>query len=94
MSDADKLIEAVARAIHDGLGGNGWAYTNYGGDELKTNKSELEEAARAALSAIEAEGWAVVPMEPTDAMMFDSAGSRQDYRAMLYARPRITGGAE
>ena len=45
------MRERVARAIHDGLGGNGWAYTNYGGDEFSTKRDELISAADAALLA-------------------------------------------
>lgn len=87
MSDADKLIEAAAMAIINKEYPMRLALGPISIDEAK-------EFARAALSAIDAAGWVLVPVEPTDAMMFDGVGSRQDYRAMLYARPRITGGTE
>lgn len=45
------IREKVAKAIHYGLGGDGWAYTNYGGDELKSKHDELTAAADAALLA-------------------------------------------
>lgn len=47
--------EAVARAIHNGLGGNGWAYMNYGGDEWNTNRDKLLNAAGAVLALSSAE---------------------------------------
>lgn len=53
----DPLVEKVARAIHEGLGGNGWAYTDYGGDELHNMRTELLSAARAALAAAEGAAW-------------------------------------
>ena len=46
----EELIERVARAIHDGLGGNGWAYFNYGYNEWDECRGELNNAARAALT--------------------------------------------
>lgn len=48
----DTLRERVARAIHDGLGGNGWAYTDYAGEELVTNADELAKAADAAIALV------------------------------------------
>lgn len=48
----DKLIEAMARAIHEGLGGNGWAYTNYGGNEFVSQREYLDRAARNALQTV------------------------------------------
>jgi hypothetical protein len=45
------IREKVAKAIHYGLGGDGWAYTNYGGDELKSKHDELAAAADAAILA-------------------------------------------
>lgn len=44
--------ERIARAIHDGLGGDGWAYTNYGGDEWNSQRDRLLSAADAVVSAI------------------------------------------
>lgn len=51
----DLLIEELARAIHDGLGGNGWAYMNYGGDEFNSCRENLDSAARAILPIIKRE---------------------------------------
>lgn len=45
-------LEAAILAIHEGLGGNGWAYSNYGGDELQDCRDDLERAARAAAIAL------------------------------------------
>ena len=77
------LREAVARAIHEGLGGNGWAYSNYAMDEFRTQRDELNGAADAALAALGIplatlaglrEGSLVaVPVEATEAM-FMAAG--------------------
>lgn len=36
--------DGVARAVHDGMG-DGWAYTNYAGDEWRTNRDMLNAAA-------------------------------------------------
>jgi hypothetical protein len=47
---SDGLTERVARAIHDGLGGDGWAYSNYGYDETKHCADKLAAAARAAIA--------------------------------------------
>ena len=56
----DTLRERVAMAIHDGLGGNGWAYTNYAGEELVTNADELAKAADAAIALVLEEAARVV----------------------------------
>ena len=82
----DKLIEAVARAIHVHC----HAMTS------------PEDAARAALAAIEASGHAIVPVEPTEDMVGEGglARLRHDghprdapvvaiYAAMLAARPKV-----
>lgn len=42
--------EQIARAIHDGLGGDGWAYSNYGGDEWNDKRNALLDAADAVLA--------------------------------------------
>jgi len=44
--------EQLIRALHDGLGGNGWAYTNYGGDEMHSMRHALEGGVDAVLSAL------------------------------------------
>lgn len=51
--------EKVARVIHDGLGGDGWAYTNYGGDEWNDKRADLLNAADAVL--------ALMPSQPQNA---------------------------
>jgi hypothetical protein len=90
MTDRDKLIEAMARAIceyetpesYDDL------------PEISMIKKYFRATAQAALAAIEAAGFAVVPLEPTEAMM--RAGDQEmpnptclvsAYRAMLAAAP-------
>jgi len=64
------LVEKVARAIHEGLGGNGWAYTNYGGDELHSMRTELLSAARAALAAAEGAAWQPIETALRDRMIW------------------------
>lgn len=49
---AETMVNRLVQAIHEGLGGNGWAYSNYGGDELNLCRDKLEAAALAALSAL------------------------------------------
>lgn len=41
--------ERIARAIHEGLG-QGWAYTNYGGDEWNSCRYMLDDAADQVLA--------------------------------------------
>ncbi len=93
MSDA--LIEAVAREIFFGDGGDPTAW-----DKVRVRELYLSNA-RAALSAIEANGYRVVPVEPTQEMaekarnaIYDSAPStiraRSVYAAMLSAAPKLT----
>lgn len=48
----DTLHERVVRAIHEGLGGDGWAYANYGGKELVSMRDELDAAARAVIAIL------------------------------------------
>lgn len=47
---AAALVEAVARAIHDAMG-DGWAYSDYSGDEWRHCRDRLDKAARAAIAA-------------------------------------------
>ena len=97
MSEA--LIEAVAREIFLGDGGDPTAW-----DKVRVRELYLSNA-RAALAAIEAQGFRVVPVEPTSAM--EDAGFALDtsgmvwpavpddiWRAMLSASPKLTGGGE
>jgi len=44
----DPRVERVALAIHMAMG-NGWAYTNYGGDEWNSCRDTLMDAASAAI---------------------------------------------
>lgn len=48
----DDLVARVLEAIHEGLGGNGWAYTDYGGDELRSMRDALRQAAREAIAVV------------------------------------------
>lgn len=50
-TEAD-LIERLIIAINSGLGVS-WAYSNYGGDELKDCRDQLTEAAKAALAVMQ-----------------------------------------
>lgn len=48
----DPKVERVAMAIHAGLGGNGWAYSNADGNELESMRDALIAAAKAAILAM------------------------------------------
>ena len=48
----DDLVEKVALEIHDGLGGGGWGYSCYGGNEEYHMIDELKSAARAAIALV------------------------------------------
>ena len=73
----DKL-EDLARAIHEGLGGDGWAYSDYGGDEFKTCHKELLNAAKAAIAAMR---------EPTKTMRLSAAQVARERWCTVSARP-------
>lgn len=105
MTDADKLIEAVARAICR----QNLLSTNQPADDVTMDYywRSFEREAIAALSAIDGSGThAVVPVIPTGEMMLsggEAAGaytkrtmdaSIDAYDAMISARPRITGETE
>lgn len=92
----DKLIEAVSDAIRI-------SFINRCG--IAPGPVSCSAFAAAAIAAIEAGGWAVVPLVPTDAMTadFDSAiplmdgrrtmgvdGAKLCWDAMLAARPKVT----
>lgn len=108
MSDADKLIEAVAKAVCV----QNLVSTRQPQDAATIDaywRSFVPEA-RAALAAVEAAGWVLVPVEPTikmcdAAMELSENPSRTGWRyvpkapgdawrMMLSARPRITGETE
>lgn len=55
-----ELIETMKVSIHNGLGGNGWAYSNYGNNELYSHGPDLRRASEAALQAIHDVGFVVV----------------------------------
>jgi hypothetical protein len=85
VTDRDKLIEAIAAALADEEG-------------LRPTERPRRwvRQAEAALAAIEANGFAVVPVEPTEAMKiaaFEAAGPHTEecpldvWRAMIAAAP-------
>jgi len=92
---SDELIEAVAKAIcrenlistkqPDDPETMGYYWKSFQGE------------ARAALTAIEAVGYAVVPVHPTREMAYAAPDSLEGvavediYTAMLSARPKVTG---
>ena len=48
----DNLVERVTEEIHEGLGGGGWGYSCYGGNEEYHKAAELRSAARAAIAVV------------------------------------------
>jgi len=86
MQDDDgRLVEAIARAIKERC------------DRSPTGYPGEDALARAALSAIEREGWKVVPVEPTEEMVTAMHSEVDDlgrhfhrilYRAALSASPK------
>lgn len=91
------LIEAVARAIlaERYQLENGRLNTNISWETIDENtRVRYLDQARAALQSIEASGYAIVPVEPTEDML-DAPDWRADagkgaYAALLSARPRVT----
>ena len=92
---SDKLIEAVAKAIH------AHEAARIGNTRAWSSETTFEQDlwlgdARAALSAIEASGYAVVPIYPTREMSYaaptnlDGVAVEDIYAAMLSARPKVT----
>jgi hypothetical protein len=93
--DEADLVECMAKAMQDSVyrGQSKWEYTS------KVERYYREAEAEAALTAIRAAGWAVVPVEPTDKML--EAVLRADwashtdllwadgYRIMLAAAPGV-----
>lgn len=45
----EQIIELLILTIHMELGGDGWAYSNYGNNELISERENLENAARKVL---------------------------------------------
>ena len=94
---SDTLREVIARAINKGLGPS-WAYSNWKGNEYENCRHMLDDATETALAAIKDAGYAVVPVEPTEAMVLvtqhSSVGkspvlsermTKEVYKAMLEA---------
>ena len=97
----DELLEKMARGMHavslaaeeDELKPAGWD------DEALDHRKEWLSYARAALSAISAAGWAVVPKEPDEAMVKalsatvgagrDPAPAMASWYARLRAAPKV-----
>ncbi len=87
------ISDTIARAIYEGRNGKG---CKLWGSQTKAHKEPYLLDAQAALSALKAEGFVVVPAEPTDKMIcaalddYDKRGRgkqsyRDIYRAMLQA---------
>jgi hypothetical protein len=100
--DARELVEIAARGIYDAYAGPE-PITSWKCISTRDHKMHRK-LARAALTAIEASGWKIVPVEPSDAMV--AAGANADiedfcgmtcvaniYRAMIAASPKATGDA-
>lgn len=97
----DALIEAVAKAMFArDMPSSDWD-DKYDEDVREPYRKN----ARAALAAIEAQGYRVVPVEPTNAMVdamyaLDKVDDRWPacaddiWRAMLSAAPKLTEGGE
>lgn len=93
---SDELIEAVAKALNEFENqrvphmAKPWSLLT-----VPVRDVVLAEA-RAALSAIEAAGFVVVPKDPTQEMIdmarHDYAEPRACYSLMIAGRPKITGG--
>jgi len=62
--DEADLVQCMAKAMHDSVYGGESAWV----DVSKIERSYREMEADAALAAIRAAGWAVVPVEPTEGM--------------------------
>lgn len=69
-NEPNNTVERVARAIHEGLGGDGWAYISTRGNEQKHMRDELLDAARAAIEASDAAAWKA-RAEQAEAWLFD-----------------------
>lgn len=102
MTDTDALVEEIAKAMfvrpfRDGPVQLSVAVPSWGGVGAH-KREEFRNHARAALSAIEAAGWRVVPVEPTTTMygaaledLVPAADAHAAWTAMLSAAPRIGG---
>ncbi len=107
MTDREKLIEAMARAMHDArppmdVEGKPLDFE----DPANCTSMNCTHDAAAALSAIEAMGAVVVPVEATDGMFFDPddvctnmgqspwAAFCEIYTAMIAASPFAKGSTD
>lgn len=73
----DELVEKVAQEIHEGLGGSGWGYSCYGGNEDHHLANELQSAAKAAIAVSLEEAAKVIsemPRTHTTVKMWDVMG--------------------
>ena len=106
--EAMKLREVIARAMKDAFRAEFDRFVNDETDYADIVEAEMgafKVAYDAALAAIEAAGWAVVPKEPTEHMLragavhagvpYDDECEREwmrlDYKAMLAAAPKPGG---
>lgn len=88
MSAIDTLLDAVAISLDNAL---------YKGGFLVQNDGEARQIAKVALAAIEAQGFRVVPVEPTPEMIkalneyaVCAGYIPEGYAAMLSAAPKLT----
>jgi hypothetical protein len=95
--DEAELVEQIARGIMCARPNGGCLVTDWQREERQNPAIErVLSDARAALAAIRAAGWAVVPVEPTEEM-FDAGHASSAhghgivalYRAMLAAAPGV-----
>jgi len=90
--DDEKLIEAMARAAferrHKGAR-NCYAWDDFW-EENEYQRTHYMNEAQAALAAIEAAGFMVVPVEPTEAMVHQG-GSAFDHPSLYMGGPSHTG---
>ena len=73
-----EMIDRLALAIHEGLGGDGWAYINYGADELNDCHEELVNAVKAVIAGLR---------EPTKGMKAAAARVARERWCTVSARP-------
>ena len=90
--DEADLVQCMAKAMHDSVYGGEFAWM----DVSKTEQSYREMEADAALAAIRAAGWVVVPVEPTEEMLngFSEPNGyicSLDWEAILAASPMPPG---